>query len=43
MVKSCLTCRVHQKMNDGVIPKWYKDIGNDSQLMGNPARVIRNK
>ena len=39
MVKSCLTCRVHQKMNDGVIPKWYKDIGNDSLL---PPILNRN-
>ena len=32
MVKTCLTCKIHEKMNDSKIPKWYKEIGNDSLL-----------
>ena len=40
MVKTCLTCKVHEKMNDGKIPKWYKEIGNDSLL---PPILNKNK
>ena len=32
MSKICLTCKINDKMNDGEIPKWYKEIGNDSLL-----------
>ena len=32
MGKSCLTCKVHEKFNKKTVPKWYKDIGNDSLL-----------
>jgi hypothetical protein len=40
MVGTCLTCKVHEKMNKGDIPKWYKEIGNDSLL---PPILNRNK
>ena len=40
MVKTCLTCRIHKKMNKGDIPKWYKEIGNDSLL---PPILNNNK
>ena len=32
MSKSCLTCQIHDKFNKKTVPKWYKDIGNDSLL-----------
>ena len=40
MSKICLTCKINDKMNDGKIPKWYKEIGNDSLL---PPILNNNK
>ena len=40
MSKICLTCKINDKMNDGKIPKWYKEIGNDSLL---PPILNKNK
>ena len=40
MSKSCLTCQIHDKFNKKTVPKWYKDIGNDSLL---PPILNNNK